>query len=101
MYLCHGRFSLEVSVAVTMFPDLVVARRAMLITSFGNVHRVRLATAWMNEEWYNDRMRSSSDPNWVCTLHRLRFARETDTDLICGDVDFYSDLIMISGLIRS
>jgi len=48
----------------------VVAEREMLIPPFGNADRVQLATTWMNEEWYNDRIRSSSDPNWVCTLHR-------------------------------
>ncbi|KZT27847.1 hypothetical protein NEOLEDRAFT_1130335 [Neolentinus lepideus HHB14362 ss-1] len=26
--------------------------------------RVRLATTWMNEEWYNDRIRSAQDPDW-------------------------------------
>ncbi|KAI6016044.1 Symplekin tight junction protein C terminal-domain-containing protein [Pisolithus microcarpus] len=26
--------------------------------------RLRLAITWMNEEWYNDRIRSSADPNW-------------------------------------
>ncbi|TFK51746.1 hypothetical protein OE88DRAFT_1679157 [Heliocybe sulcata] len=26
--------------------------------------RVRLATTWMNEEWYNDRIRSAEDPDW-------------------------------------
>ncbi|EPQ56463.1 hypothetical protein GLOTRDRAFT_59735 [Gloeophyllum trabeum ATCC 11539] len=26
--------------------------------------RVRLATTWMNEEWYNDRIRSADDPDW-------------------------------------
>ncbi|KAJ2915453.1 hypothetical protein MD484_g4945, partial [Candolleomyces efflorescens] len=26
--------------------------------------RVRLATTWMNEEWYNDRIRLDKDPNW-------------------------------------
>ncbi|KAN0103913.1 Symplekin tight junction protein C terminal domain containing protein [Russula decolorans] len=26
--------------------------------------RIRLATAWMNEEWYNDRVRLSSDNDW-------------------------------------
>jgi hypothetical protein len=55
------------------------ARHGLLITPFGNAYRVRLATAWMNEEWYNDRIRSGSDPNWVCTspslpLRNLRFS---------------------------
>lgn len=27
--------------------------------------RIRLATTWMNEEWYNDRIRLPVDPNWV------------------------------------
>jgi hypothetical protein len=27
--------------------------------------RMRLATAWMNEEWYNDWIRTKTDPNWV------------------------------------
>ncbi|SJL03526.1 related to Symplekin [Armillaria ostoyae] len=26
--------------------------------------RIRLATTWMNEEWYNDRIRSAHDPTW-------------------------------------
>ncbi|KAI6112643.1 Symplekin tight junction protein C terminal-domain-containing protein [Pisolithus sp. B1] len=26
--------------------------------------RLRLAITWMNEEWYNDRIRSAADPNW-------------------------------------
>ncbi|CAK5273974.1 unnamed protein product [Mycena citricolor] len=26
--------------------------------------RIRLATAWMNEEWYNDRIQSQADPDW-------------------------------------
>ncbi|KAL4250329.1 hypothetical protein ABKN59_005891 [Abortiporus biennis] len=26
--------------------------------------RLRLATAWMNEEWYNDRIRRQQDPDW-------------------------------------
>ncbi|KAG6336042.1 hypothetical protein ID866_3041 [Astraeus odoratus] len=26
--------------------------------------RLRLATIWMNEEWYNDRIRTAADPNW-------------------------------------
>ncbi|KAG6857467.1 hypothetical protein H0H87_003534 [Tephrocybe sp. NHM501043] len=26
--------------------------------------RVRLATTWMNEEWYNDQLRLAEDPNW-------------------------------------
>ncbi|KAG7444313.1 uncharacterized protein BT62DRAFT_970937 [Guyanagaster necrorhizus] len=26
--------------------------------------RIRLATTWMNEEWYNDRIRSVRDPTW-------------------------------------
>lgn len=27
--------------------------------------RVRLATTWMNEEWYNDQIRSSKNKSWV------------------------------------
>ncbi len=27
--------------------------------------RVRLATTWMNEEWYNDQIRSQDERNWV------------------------------------
>jgi symplekin len=27
--------------------------------------RIHLASAWMNEEWYNDRIRSEADPSWV------------------------------------
>lgn len=30
-------------------------------------HRIRLATTWMNEEWYNDQLRLAEDPNWVET----------------------------------
>ncbi|KAI0704285.1 Symplekin tight junction protein C terminal-domain-containing protein [Cytidiella melzeri] len=26
--------------------------------------RIRLATAWMNEEWYNDQIRNEKDPEW-------------------------------------
>jgi len=26
---------------------------------------MRLATTWMNEEWYNDQIRSSKDREWV------------------------------------
>ncbi|KIK09035.1 hypothetical protein K443DRAFT_672073 [Laccaria amethystina LaAM-08-1] len=26
--------------------------------------RIRLATTWMNEEWYNDRIRCEKDPDW-------------------------------------
>ncbi|KAL4063109.1 Symplekin tight junction protein C terminal-domain-containing protein [Scleroderma yunnanense] len=26
--------------------------------------RLPLATTWMNEEWYNDRIRTAADPNW-------------------------------------
>ncbi|KAJ7504498.1 Symplekin tight junction protein C terminal-domain-containing protein [Mycena galericulata] len=28
--------------------------------------RIRLATAWMNEEWYNDRIQLEVDPAWRC-----------------------------------
>jgi len=28
---------------------------------------MRLATTWMNEEWYNDRIRLAKDPSWVCS----------------------------------
>ena len=56
------------------FSHRVAAWREVLITPFGNADRVQLATAWMNEEWYNDRIRGSSDPNWVCTPCRLCFA---------------------------
>ena len=48
------------------FSHRVAARREVLITPFGNAARVQLATVWMNEEWYNDRIRSISEPNWVC-----------------------------------
>ncbi|KZP11483.1 hypothetical protein FIBSPDRAFT_800184 [Athelia psychrophila] len=27
--------------------------------------RIRLATTWMNEEWYNDRIRTQADPTWA------------------------------------
>ena len=27
--------------------------------------RIRLATTWMNEEWYNDRIRRQQDRDWV------------------------------------
>ena len=30
--------------------------------------RLRLATTWMNEEWYNDRIRNENGTNWVCLL---------------------------------
>jgi hypothetical protein len=30
-----------------------------------NVCRVRLATTWMNEEWYNDQVRQGIDRDWV------------------------------------
>ena len=90
------------------------ARHELLIAPFGNDYRVRLATAWMNEEWYNDRIRTGSDPNWVCTsflspskqpsLPFFFLRNETDAD--CSFVGggrrcFFSDLIMIFGLIRS
>jgi len=78
-----------------------VAEREMLIPPFGNAARVQLATTWMNEEWYNDRIRSGSDPNWVCTLHRPHIAQDADTNCACGDTGFYSDLITIFGLIKS
>jgi len=56
----------------------------MLITPFGNVNRVRLATAWMNEEWYNDRIRRGSDSKWVCLPSAyLAFVREMDADRVC------------------
>ena len=28
-------------------------------------YRAKLATVWMNEEWYNDRVRAEGDPSWV------------------------------------
>ena len=31
--------------------------------------RLRLATAWMNEEWYNDRIRIGTGANWVRFCH--------------------------------
>lgn len=32
--------------------------------------RLRLATTWMNEEWYNDRIRTAADPNWVWSIYQ-------------------------------
>lgn len=52
---------------LTNFP----ARLAFLLTK-GFMHlflfllsRERLALAWMNEEWFNDRLRRTEDPDWV------------------------------------
>jgi len=28
-------------------------------------NRMRLATTWMNEEWYNDQILSAKDRDWV------------------------------------
>ncbi|KDQ18951.1 hypothetical protein BOTBODRAFT_28429 [Botryobasidium botryosum FD-172 SS1] len=46
--------------------------------------RVRLATVWMNEEWYNDRIRSASDPSWVNNydiwLQRLLIGYQESSD---------------------
>lgn len=30
--------------------------------------RIRLATTWMNEEWYNDQIRSQVEPGWVSSI---------------------------------
>ena len=27
---------------------------------------MQLATLWLNEEWYNDKVQLLLDPNWVC-----------------------------------
>jgi hypothetical protein len=36
--------------------------------------RIRLATTWMNEEWYNDRIQLEVDPDWVReALHHQAF----------------------------
>ena len=49
------------------FPTRCVCRDAVI---HGDTHkvrcRIRLATSWMNEEWYNDWIRMQQDPNWVC-----------------------------------
>lgn len=99
-------------------PVVAPANCETLITPFGNAYRVRLATAWMNEEWYNDRIRSGSDPNWVSILFSLQtltalffsplLLEETRTLIVfvCfflsgNDTGTLSDLIMIFGLIRS
>lgn len=33
--------------------------------------RVRLATTWMNEEWYNDQIRLASNPDWVQVVQHV------------------------------
>jgi hypothetical protein len=35
--------------------------------------RIRLATTWMNEEWYNDQIRLAKDRNWVTSSNVLFF----------------------------
>ena len=48
------------------FPSRLVPLKnifASLLT--GSFFRVRLATVWMNEEWYNDRIRSKQKRGWV------------------------------------
>ena len=47
--------------------------------------RIRLATAWMNEEWYNDQIRMSIDPDWVSLVGTVPFA--TTPDRIYGPSD--------------
>ncbi|KAF9530352.1 Symplekin tight junction protein C terminal-domain-containing protein [Crepidotus variabilis] len=46
--------------------------------------RVRLATTWMNEEWYNDQIRSAKDRNWRPNydtwLNKIVSAYKTDLD---------------------
>ncbi|KAH9888832.1 Symplekin tight junction protein C terminal-domain-containing protein [Cubamyces lactineus] len=46
--------------------------------------RVRLATTWMNEEWYNDRIRRQHDrewqPNYETWLNQVVAAYQTHTD---------------------
>ncbi|KAI0352302.1 hypothetical protein OH77DRAFT_1523357 [Trametes cingulata] len=46
--------------------------------------RVRLATTWMNEEWYNDRIRRQQDrewqPNYETWLNQIVAAYQTHTD---------------------
>ncbi|OSD03106.1 hypothetical protein PYCCODRAFT_296574 [Trametes coccinea BRFM310] len=46
--------------------------------------RVRLATTWMNEEWYNDRIRRQQDrdwqPNYETWLNQVIAAYQTHTD---------------------
>ncbi|CDO73286.1 hypothetical protein BN946_scf185008.g48 [Trametes cinnabarina] len=46
--------------------------------------RVRLATTWMNEEWYNDRIRRQHDrawqPNYETWLNQVIAAYQTHTD---------------------
>lgn len=31
--------------------------------------RIQLATVWMNEEWYNDRIRIQQSPSWVSAIN--------------------------------
>ena len=41
--------------------------------------RIRLATTWMNEEWYNDQLRLAEDPSWVDTSRvRIQLANFHD-----------------------
>ncbi|EMD39061.1 hypothetical protein CERSUDRAFT_133852 [Gelatoporia subvermispora B] len=53
-----------------------------IITDFPG--RVRLATTWMNEEWYNDRLRLTSDRNWQPNyetwLNQIVAAYQTHSD---------------------
>jgi symplekin len=46
------------------FPARYVTLCASVTLSY--ILRIRLATTWMNEEWYNDRIQLEIDPDWVC-----------------------------------
>jgi len=35
------------------------------------IFRLPLITIWMNEEWYNDRIRMADDPDWVSAMSLL------------------------------
>jgi symplekin len=51
------------------FPSRSV--RVLLSVMLGSqlINRIRLATTWMNEEWYNDQIRSGKDLEWVRVFH--------------------------------
>lgn len=56
------------------------------------MHRVDLATAWMNEEWYNDRIRGERDQDWVSIILLVerytahRFAKAPNYDAWLGQI---------------
>ena len=39
--------------------------KGVLFSTGWLLRRVRLATLWMNEEWFNDHVRSQKEPDWV------------------------------------